>query len=236
MKKRRRKEGESVKQARTLERGWNKSMMNVQLAVFNQGSKQGLSVWAASLSRLKLSPAHKATSAGCINYSKDPFWPVLWRTNTSRGLGWDKIVLCMWKSYFSYSLLHLTLVFKGDISVEPQDASSSLSFVLIWSVMIAGAIHRLPITEARTVHNLHFRLLADSLLCHDLQPAEHAGFSLKDSLTGTIHVADVQQVTFTFSGWTWWPAAPDDLPVGYSYGINQGKWEDWLQEANIWFH
>lgn len=71
--RRRRKEG-SVKQARTLERAWNKSMMNVQLAVFNQGSKQGLAVWAASLSRLKLSQAHKATSAGCINYSKGLFW------------------------------------------------------------------------------------------------------------------------------------------------------------------
>lgn len=79
-------EGGSVKQARTLERAWNKSMMNVQLAVFNQGSKQGLSVWAASLSRLKLSQAHKATSAGCINYSKGPLWTVLWGTDTSSGL------------------------------------------------------------------------------------------------------------------------------------------------------
>lgn len=87
-------EGEgSVKQARTLERAWNKSMMNVQLAVFNQGSKQGLSVWAASLSRLKLSQAHKATSAGCINYSKGPFWTNLWGTGTSSGLDSDKIVL-----------------------------------------------------------------------------------------------------------------------------------------------
>ena len=76
-------EGGSVKRARTLERAWNKSMMNVQLAVFNQGSKQGLSVWAASLSRLKLSQAHKATSAGCINYSK--------RTVLDRSLGYRHI-------------------------------------------------------------------------------------------------------------------------------------------------
>lgn len=82
----REEEGESVKQARTLERAWNKSMMNVQLAVFNQGSKQGLSVWAASLSRLKLSQAHKATSAGCINYSKGPIWTILLGTDTSSGV------------------------------------------------------------------------------------------------------------------------------------------------------
>lgn len=64
--------------------------MNVQLAVFNQGSKQGLSVSAAGLSRLKRSQAHKATSAQSINYSEGLLWTILFGTDTSSGQDKDK--------------------------------------------------------------------------------------------------------------------------------------------------